>query len=277
MRVDPDCSGRCACSQTAAHSAIASITSRRKSFGCGLVNRMRSTPSVASTARRSCAKSVPRSRPYELTFWPSSVNSRTPAPASRPTSARISPGRRETSRPRTAGTMQYEHTELQPIEICTQAWKTRSRCIGSCAAKRRSSPVPKRAPVDAEPARAEPLREVRDRPRPERDVDLRVEREQPVALRLGVAAADGDHGVRPLPLLRCGVAEVRGELRVGLLADRAGVEDEHVGLVAARGLAETELLEHALDALRVVRVHLAAEGGDEVAPVHCRKRSRLQG
>ena len=31
-------------------------------------------------------------------------------------------GRAARSRPRTAGTMQYEQVELQPIEICTQAW-----------------------------------------------------------------------------------------------------------------------------------------------------------
>ena len=36
-------------------------------------------------------------------------------------SATISPGRRLVSRPRTAGTMQYEHTELQPMETCTHA------------------------------------------------------------------------------------------------------------------------------------------------------------
>ena len=37
-------------------------------------------------------------------------------------------------------------------------------------------------------------------------------------------------------------------------------------------LAEAERLEHALDALGVVAVHLAAEGGDVVAPHpgHCR-------
>ncbi len=35
---------------------------------------------------------------------------------------RSRPGRRLCSRPRTDGTMQYEHTELQPIETCTQAW-----------------------------------------------------------------------------------------------------------------------------------------------------------
>ena len=34
------------------------------------------------------------------------------------------------SRPRTDGTMQYEHVELQPCEICSQAWNGRSRCIG---------------------------------------------------------------------------------------------------------------------------------------------------
>ena len=74
-----------------------------------------------------------RSRPHELTFWPSSVISLTPSAASRVTSATISPGRRLCSRPRTAGTMQYAHFELQPIETCTQAWNARSRCIGSVA------------------------------------------------------------------------------------------------------------------------------------------------
>ena len=39
--------------------------------------------------------------------------------------------------------MQYEQTELQPIEICTQAWKRRSRWSGSRPAKARSSAIPK--------------------------------------------------------------------------------------------------------------------------------------
>ena len=39
--------------------------------------------------------------------------------------------------------MQYEQTELQPIEICTQAWKRRSWWRGRRPAKARSSPVPK--------------------------------------------------------------------------------------------------------------------------------------
>ena len=267
MRVDPDCSGRCACSHTAAHSAIASITSRRKSFGCGLVKRMRSTPSVASTARSSCAKSVPRSRPYELTFCPSSVNSRTPA---RRETADLGEDLARPARDLAAAHRRHDAVRAHRVAAHRDLHPGLEDALAVHRQLRGEAPLvarAERAPVDAEPARAQPVAEVRDRPRPERDVDLRVEREQPVALRLGVAAADGDHGVGPLPLLRCGVAEVRGELRVGLLADRARVEDEHVGLVAARRLAETELLEHALDPLRVVRVHLAAEGGDEVAPV----------
>src|SRR5919204_394703 len=129
MRVEPDCNGRCACSQTASHSAIAAMTGARKSFGCGLVKRIRSIRGTASTARRRSPNSVRmsgrRSRPHELTFWPRSVTSRTPSRASWVTSARISPGRRLTSRPRTLGTMQKAQTELQPIETCTHAWKAR--------------------------------------------------------------------------------------------------------------------------------------------------------
>ena len=109
-RLDPDWSGRWTCSHTASHSAIAAITGSRKSFGCGLVKRIRSIPSTASQARRSSPNSVriagARSRPQEFTFWPSSVTSRTPVSASCVTSATISPGRRLTSRPRTDGTMQ---------------------------------------------------------------------------------------------------------------------------------------------------------------------------
>ena len=107
---------------------------------------------------------------------------------------------------------------------------------------------------------------MRDRARPEGDVDLGVELEDPLALRLCIAAADRDDELGILSLARAGVAEVRGQLRVGLLADRAGVEDEHVGVLLRRRLAEPERLEHALDPLGVVGVHLAAERGDVVSP-----------
>jgi hypothetical protein len=116
-------------------------------------------------------------------------------------------------------------------------------------------------------SRPDPLAEVRDRARAEGDVDLRVELEDPLLLGLGVAAADRDHEVGVAPLARAGVAEVRGELRVRLLSDRARVEDEHVGVLLPWRLTEPERLQHALDPLRVVGVHLAAERRD-VVPLH---------
>src|SRR5207249_2139664 len=64
---------------------------------------------------------------------------------------------------------------------------------------------------------------------------------------------------------------VGSELRIRLLADRAGVEDDDVRLGLRRRLAEPELFEHPLDALGVVRVHLAPERRDVVPAVHGRR------
>ena len=106
---------------------------------------------------------------------------------------------------------------------------------------------------------------MRDRAGPEGDVDLRVEREQALSLRLRVAAADGDDRPGPLALQLRRVPHMGGEARVGLLTDRARVEDDHVGLVLRGCLAEPELFEQALDPLGIVSVHLAAEGRDVVS------------
>ncbi len=160
--------------------------------------------------------------------------------------------------------MQYAHFELQPIDTCTQALKRLSRCIGSVAAN--VSWVPNLPAWDGVPARPDPLPQVWDRAGPEGDVDEGIALEDPLSLRLRVAAADGDDEIRLATLARGRVAEVGGELRVRLLTDRAGVEDEDVRLGLFRRLAEPERLEHALDALRVVSVHLAAERGDVVPP-----------
>ncbi len=81
------------------------------------------------------------------------------------------------------------------------------------------------------PADADPVGQMRDRPGPERDVDERIELEDPLALRLRVAAADGDHALRVGLLQRPRLRQMRGKPLVGLLADRAGVEDDHVRLV----------------------------------------------
>ena len=82
--------------------------------------------------------------------------------------------------------------------------------------------------------------------------------------------------LRVLGLQPLGLAEVPDQPVVGLLADRAGVEEDQVGVVARGRLAVAERLEHALHPLRVVLVHLAPEGG-EVVGLHARPRIALPG
>jgi hypothetical protein len=127
------------------------------------------------------------------------------------------------------------------------------------------APLREASPRDAQAASAEPVGEVRDRPRAERDVDIGVEVEDPVSLRLRVAAADCDHALGIGSLEGGRLREVRGEALVGLLADRARVEDDDVGFVLRDRLAEAERLEQALDPLGVVGIHLTPECRDVVA------------
>ena len=108
---------------------------------------------------------------------------------------------------------------------------------------------------------------MRNRTRTEGDIDVGVKLKKAFALGLRVAAADGDHLLWITRLQGSRLREMGGEALVGLLPDRAGVEDDHVRLVLLRGLAETELLEHALDPLGIVGVHLTPEGRD-VVPAH---------
>ena len=82
--------------------------------------------------------------------------------------------------------------------------------------------------------------------------------------RLRPAATHAHHARRVLGLEALGLAEVAHEPRVGLLADRAGVEEDQVGAGALGHLGVAERLEHALHALGVVLVHLAPEGGQVV-------------
>ena len=50
-RSDPDCNGMCSWWQTLGVDAIASMTSVVKSFGCGEVNRTRSSPAMRPQER----------------------------------------------------------------------------------------------------------------------------------------------------------------------------------------------------------------------------------
>ena len=113
-------------------SAIAAMTSSVKSAGCGEVKRTRSSPSTDPHARNSLAKAArsPNSTPYAFTFWPSSVTSLTPSATSASISARMSPGRRSFSLPRSDGTMQNVHVLLHPTEMETHAAYADSRRVG---------------------------------------------------------------------------------------------------------------------------------------------------
>ena len=146
--------------------------------------------------------------------------------ASRVTSATISPGRRLTSRPRTDGTMQYAQLRVAAHRHLHPRLERAAR--GARAARRRTSAPRSRTGRGRRRRRPTPTQsaEMRDRARPERDVHVRIELEDPLPLGLGVAAADGDHALRLGLLERPRLRQVRGEPLVGLLPDRARVEDD---------------------------------------------------
>jgi len=110
--------------------------------------------------------------------------------------------------------------------------------------------------------------EVGDAARAKRNIDERKLGEEVVALCLHQAAADGDDRARAAALHALGMVESRVERLVGLLADRAGVEHDDIGVLSRIGGLEPLPFEHAGNALTVVGVHLAAEGGDVIA-LHC--------
>ena len=119
--------------------------------------------------------------------------------------------------------------------------------------------------LDSMPARSEPIAEMGNRPGPEGNIDERIELEDPLVLRLGITAAHRHNEVGITPLPGSGITKIGGQLLIGLLPNRACVEDHDVGGRRIVDLAKTERFEHALDPLRVVRVHLTTERGDVVS------------
>ena len=119
--------------------------------------------------------------------------------------------------------------------------------------------------LGAERVGVEELGQLVDLTGAEGDVDEGEALEDLVLDRLRPAAADAHDPLRVFGLEPLGLAQVGDEAVVGRLADRAGVEEDQVGVVAARRLLVAERLEHPLHALGVVHVHLAAERGDVVA------------
>src|SRR5437588_11096907 len=102
-------------------------------------------------------------------------------------------------------------------------------------------------------------------PGAERDVDERKPREHLLLDRLRPATTDAYDHLRPLRFHSLGLAEVCNEAVVGVLPDRARVEQDQIRLIATRRLAVAERFEHPLHSLGVVLVHLASERGDVVA------------
>ena len=151
----------------------------------------------------------------------------------------------------------------RPLAVRGQLCRERALVTGSEASARH-----------AHSPGADPIAKMRDRSRPEGDVDERVLLEDSFPLGFRIAAADGDHPLGIALLENARVPEVRREPRVGFLADRARVEDEDVRVLRLGRLPQSQLLEQALDPLRVVGVHLASERGDVVA-LHCEDGSRV--
>ena len=120
-------------------------------------------------------------------------------------------------------------------------------------------------PLRADRIGRQELGEAPDLAGAERDVHEREALEDLVLHRLRPAAADPDDPARVLGLEALGLTEVSDEARVRRLADRAGVEEDQVGILALGRLGVAERLEHAAHALRVVLVHLTPEGGYVVA------------
>ena len=92
------------------------------------------------------------------------------------------------------------------------------------------------------------------------DVDHRRARLGFGALGLGDAAGERDQRLRPVVAAQA--ADVRIGLFGGFLADVAGVEHDQVGVLAVGGRGHAVVAEQLGHALAVIDVHLAAEGFD---------------
>ena len=161
---------------------------------------------------------------------------------------------------------------MQPWEICSQPWNSRSRRARQVAGEVLELEVA----LGAQRVGVEELGQLVDLARAEGDVDEGEALEDLVLDRLRPAAADADHPVRVFGLQPLRLAEVGDEAAVGRLADRAGVEEDQVGLLAARRLLVAERGQHPPHPLGVVHVHLAPERGD-VEALHPRQRTHGAG
>ena len=175
---------------------------------------------------------------------------------------------RLTSRPRVCGTTQKEQTLSQPFITVTNSVTLPRRASPGRRGGRRTPRSPPRPSPPRGPGprrtRVDHLRQLGDGVRPEDEVEVRDLLEQLVLLLLGDAAADGEEG-SALGLDGPVAPEGREHLVLGLLPDGAGVEDDEVRAVRRRRGAVADGGQRLAHPERVVDVHLAAEGVDEVS------------
>ena len=119
---------------------------------------------------------------------------------------------------------------MQPTLICSQPWNGRARRAGRWPGEALELEVA----LGGERVARQELRELVHLAGAEGDVDEREALEHLLLDRLRPAAADADDPLGLFALQALGLAEVRDEAAVGRLADRAGVEQDQVGLARAR-------------------------------------------
>jgi hypothetical protein len=120
---------------------------------------------------------------------------------------------------------------------------------------------------------ADQLGDPRDGGRAEDQVDVGRALLDPALLQLRHAAHDPDDQIRPLALEMAQDPQLREDLVFSFLSDRAGIEQDQVGVFRAIRELVPLLLEQAGHSLGVILVHLAAVG-DEVELGHQSENSR---
>ena len=170
---------------------MAAITGSRKSFGCGLVNRIRSIPSTPSQARSNSPNSVRIAGCKVAAPGVDVLAEQRDLAHARPRRAASPPRGSRRDAGSAPARVQPERcsrstSSCSPSRPGPTRARARSRCCGRWPAK--CSCVPNRPRSTPIAADAHPLAEMRNRAGPERDVDLRVEVEDPFLLRLGVTA-----------------------------------------------------------------------------------------
>jgi hypothetical protein len=163
------------------------------------------------------------------------------------------------SRPRVRGTTQKVQCFSQPSgDVRLQP--VRGRRPRRDLDQRRLARLEHGTPVA--PDALDELGDTRDGRRAEHEIDVRRALLDDALLELRHAPHDTDNHVRPARLERAQLAELREHLVLGLLPDRARVDEDEVGVGLAVGQLVAVSSQQAGHPLRVVLVHLTAVGDD---------------